>query len=74
MLSLLLSHGINKKKNQTVEYWYACYDQAGRAQELRYRQRRQTGKLLLRVAQEYEDAVREARLGVLVESFSQEEH
>jgi integrase len=56
---------IRKKPNS--KYWYACYDQKD-GQRTQVSTKSTDRKVALRVALQYEDAVREARLGVLVES------
>ena len=56
---------IRKKPNS--KYWYACYDQKD-GQRTQVSTKSTDRKVALRIAQQYEDAVREARLGVLVES------
>ena len=56
---------IRKKPNS--KYWYACYDQKD-GQRTQVSTKSTDRKVAQRVAQQYEDAVREARLGVLVES------
>ena len=56
---------IRRKPNS--KYWYACYDQAD-GTRTQVSTKTTDRKAAIRIAQEYEDSVREAKLGFLVEA------
>jgi len=56
---------IRRKPNS--KYWYACYDQAD-GTRTQVSTKTTNKKAAIKIAQEYEDSVREAKIGILVEA------
>ena len=50
---------VRRKPNS--KYWYACYDQADGSRTQVYKNANR--KAAIKIAQEYEDSVREAKMG-----------
>ena len=56
---------VRRKPNS--KYWYACYDQAD-GSRTQVSTKTTNRKAAIKIAQEYEDSVREAKMGILIEA------